>query len=270
MASTGTPWTSAYNTLVDEALARAAGIFAAHPTPTGVLAAWHPVAPALVRIRELTYLFSQRVATLVMDRDITNEARIRMIGEARTQVQSEVAPLAEQIRAAVRTVIEKYREASSPRRPAPQDAAQETRILGIKTDLQMVLAGAQSSTELMKRMRDLLERALRDGDDLTAWVLTSRWPEDYLVSRGLEEFASEWSGYSEDALTASAPESSRGDLRQAYTQLTKNTTGITGLVDAMNTALARVLTEAESATQANSTLAVGNPHALLSLAPTSR
>lgn len=77
-----------------------------------------------------------------------------------------------------------------PQRPKPTysyDAVtQEAELAGRKNDLRMLLDRIDRN-ETPARMAELLEKAVKSGDALGAWLLAgSDWPGMYLESRGLD------------------------------------------------------------------------------------
>jgi hypothetical protein len=86
-------------------------------------------------------------------------------------------------------ILSGLREASLPARPEPQDAAQEAKLAGLKTDLRMVL-DSYPSDALAGPVGERLSSALDRGDALLSWLLASSgWMRDYLVSRRAEDSA---------------------------------------------------------------------------------
>ncbi|KMM46486.1 hypothetical protein CWIS_04935 [Cellulomonas sp. A375-1] len=258
--SIGYPWINAWNKLIGDGLATADAVLYQSAVPSSARTAWAPVPDGLRSIREELQTLISVASRWSLDRDLTPQARTRKLKELQAAARTKIAPAAAAVAAAVQRTVEILRDASSPQRPEPHDAAQETAILGVKADLQMVLAPPGTGSDLTKRLRSLLERALRDGDNLRAWVLCTSWVEDYLMSRDAEEFIPAWSVYVGDILSKSAPAGRIGELRGAYDELTNPQTGAAGIVLAMNTLADRVLNEAiDAAVRAEGHAVVLNP-----------
>ncbi len=258
--SIGNPWIEAWNKIIGDGLATAEDVLSRTAVPSSARAAWYPVRDGLREIRDEMQLLSRQATTASLNRDLFPQARVRMLKEYREQTREKIAPNASAVTAAVQRTTEILREASSPQRPEPHDAAQETAILGIKADLQMVLAPAGTGLDLTARLRRLLERALRDGDTLRAWVLCSQWGEDYLTSRDAEQYVSSWSIYLSETLSKFTPAGQIGEVRSAYDDLTNPQTGANGIVLAMNTLIDRVLNEmVEAAVRAEGNAIVLTP-----------
>jgi len=106
------------------------------------------------------------------------------------QSRSTVATFGKLIAVAAATVQDKSsaaldiaRRAALPQRPNPQDAAQEARIAGIKSDVLLLTSsimaadGTEGDTDrLIDLLADALTTAVSDKDALTTWVLAgSGW-----------------------------------------------------------------------------------------------
>lgn len=96
-------------------------------------------------------------------------------------LRSETSTLATQLRAALDTFEATLRDASLPKRPTGADVS--VRIADAKSDLRMIFGPLDGPAAMNRKAAELLERALVDGDDAMAWVLTSPWAEDYQRSR---------------------------------------------------------------------------------------
>lgn len=107
------------------------------------------------------------------------------------QAQQQTAALAsankrlQQIGGEVETAAEalmvKAQRLALPSRPTPATAGQETRLAGLKSDLQLLTSrisprDATAGREFAARIGDRLTAALADQDELAAWLLCSDWP----------------------------------------------------------------------------------------------
>lgn len=104
------------------------------------------------------------------------------IASATTQVER----IGTEIESAVTAMLAKAQRLALPSRPTPQDATQEARLAGLKSDLQLLTAKLSGGSDeiqstFIKRLNERLKVALASGDDLAAWLLCSDWPVSILA-----------------------------------------------------------------------------------------
>lgn len=146
-------------------------------------AQWKPIPDVLARIDATFKQLARDVLTVGEQSDHTGDRRGRDIKALGDAAEAVVAADAKTVETTSRKVLDSLRSAAYPARPAT-DAAQEIAVQGIKNDLTMVLAPIRGKA-LIERLEEHLVRSIADRDALKTWVLAStRWPEDYLVSRG--------------------------------------------------------------------------------------
>lgn len=88
-----------------------------------------------------------------------------------------------------------------PQKPKEIDQGE---LLNVKADLQMLLNSLEPR-KAMQRMATFLSESIKNGNVLTAWLLSgSGWPQLYLESRGLNP--AEWEPVRNDVIKANANE----------------------------------------------------------------
>jgi len=155
--------------------------------PTAVRKAatpWRQATVALDEIHSALTSLAQRAWDIATDRDLTTQATAARITAAAAEARSQVDRLAADVRAKLTQMTDILARAAVPPRPG-DTATDEARIQGVKTDLRMVLDAVPAEpAALAERIAALLERAQRDGDQHTVYVLAAtRWPADYVAAR---------------------------------------------------------------------------------------
>lgn len=187
--ATATPMGEAYVTIIERARAEI-GAYLDDPSYTApapirqASATWRAATATLDRIPPVLSSLAERVQRIAADRDLTDQAVAERITAAAAEAQKRVAQLADEVRDRLTRMVDTLRRAVVPARPG-ETAADEARIAGVKTDLRMVLDAAPATpTVLADRIAELLERAMRDGDQHTVYVLAAtHWPADYVAAR---------------------------------------------------------------------------------------
>ena len=177
------------------------------PSLAKVRNAWHPVPDQLAAIDETMATLRQNILNVTTDADLTPDAR-----ERRIQTLSDVGWVS--IKTAIAAVddaatvmLETARAAVYPARPEPQDAVQEARLAGIKSDAKMVLDTIAGEQATVDRIKLLLRRALDQGDALAAWLFAvSDWPADYLTSRGFDLYLTALAAEVDDVIADATPD----------------------------------------------------------------
>lgn len=147
--------------------------------------AWRNTARSLDQIPTILAQLPAQVGAIAGDPDLTPEAKATRMDVATAQVQTEVDAVAAEVRDKLARIVDTIRRDAVPGRPG-DTAADEARLANAKADLQMVLGALPGNdpAKLSARIGDLLTRALRDGDQHTAWLLgATHWPADYVAAR---------------------------------------------------------------------------------------
>ncbi|HEY3546252.1 MAG TPA: hypothetical protein VGK17_09185 [Propionicimonas sp.] len=202
---------------------------------------WLPVPPAVQALDAAMTAFAETVYQITFNPDLTPDAKTRQIAAQTTVTKAAVAAQVDTVTRGASKVLDRLRTAAYPPRPTPIDATQEVRVQGIKADLQMVLAPTDSSMDLITALRGLLMRAIADGDQLTAWVLAStRWPEDYLTSRGGTYLVEAWGDTVAQTLDELMP-SQIATVRHIYNAVANPQRGISVLTESLPVMTTRIL-----------------------------
>ncbi|MFC8731568.1 hypothetical protein ACFT5B_03825 [Luteimicrobium sp. NPDC057192] len=214
------------------------------PGPTALRAAataWTPVPSAVQAIDATLTRVGKDVFNTATDRNLSAEGKAAqlqvVVSAARTTIEVETNT----ILTAATKVQSTLLAVAYPARPNPQDAAQEARLAGIKADLRMVL-DPTGPGELGARAGALLTRAIADKDTLTTWLLaSSRWPEDYFVSRGADVALAGWPSTVSSNLNGI--DDDLRDVRRAYAAVTQPQRGLPALEVVLRTAVPAVLAD---------------------------
>jgi hypothetical protein len=172
---------------------------------------------------------------------------------ALTRFRVEVAQASTAVCAKATALLDQAARAALPQRPGPQDAAQEARLAGLKSDLQLLVSNVAASDidQFTQRLSDELSEALAAGDALTLWLLAgSGWTDKLIKSRSADDASltlasSRWELAVNDILAGDDTDAAQ--LRKAYRALAHPTQGVPALLVACGQYLLQV---AEDATDA--------------------
>ncbi|KAA1422501.1 hypothetical protein FE697_015315 [Mumia zhuanghuii] len=202
---------------------------------------WHGVPAKLDQIDTELDTLGKYVVGTWSQTELTQAARLTRIQIRAAESRVAIEGLRGQVLASSRAALAALRDGAYPPRPEPQDAAQEAALAGLKADLQMVLAPLTGS-QVPDRMVSRLERAIGDSDALASWLLaSSRWPEDYLESRGQLEYAKVWGEHVASALDRVTPPN-LAEVRTVYKRAANARQGLPSFEVALNNALPQVIT----------------------------
>jgi len=155
------------------------------PSLAKVRTTWRPVPDALDQIEETVVQLGEDILAVSSNIDLTADARARRIDTLGDVAMTALKTATSDIQARAKTMLGLARDAVYPQRPQPEDALQEARLSGLKTDLKMALDPLEGQAAI-DRIKELLARALTNGDQLSAWLLASSdWPSDYLRARDI-------------------------------------------------------------------------------------
>lgn len=145
---------------------------------------WASARTALEDVRPLLEALPGLIVKARTAPDFTDDAKRRLVSQAIDETGAQLAKVGDAIQTKLTRIDEILRTASIPAKPG-DTAADEARYAGAKTDLRMVLDAEKADLmSLSRRIAELLERALGDGDTHTVWVLAgTRWPADYIRTR---------------------------------------------------------------------------------------
>lgn len=193
---------------MDSTLQRVEGESTPKPVRTA-RRSWEPVSASLETIDQMLADLGEAVFAIAINRDLTEEAKgERYAGQAQVARSALDGTTGEILRQS-NEILAQLRTAAYPARPDGEIAAQEAALANIKADLRMVLDPLSDGMYVTQKLGAQLSRALMDGDVLASWLLAStRWPADYLDSRGAGDFEGAWDATVGDTLDAVAD----GDL----------------------------------------------------------
>lgn len=139
-------------------------------------AAWRDgVSPLLDRVDPLLAVLAGALLAPA-DRTRTREFQLAAKNTAVTAASAEVTYLGAQIKSAADDLLAQAQKLALPTRPEPQDVAQEARLAGIKSDLQLLTSTVTTRGDFLDRLADRLRVAAADQDELATWLLCSDWP----------------------------------------------------------------------------------------------
>lgn len=162
------------------------------PLPTGVWTLWQPVPGLFEQIDQALNTCGEYIFAIAIDANRSDQGKTEAISQTVAATNATIDAARTSILAATSDILDQMRTAAYPARPGPSDATQEATLSGLKTDLRMLWERYEGGT-LVDAMADSLSRAIGDQDDLAVWLLaSSRWPEDYLTSRGEDANCVAW------------------------------------------------------------------------------
>lgn len=147
--------------------------------------AWRNATGILDTIPGILAELPARLAPIAGDNDLTVDAKDARLTVAAAEAQTRVDRLASDVRDKLAGIVDTLARDALPARPG-DTAADEGRLANAKADMRMVLDAmpAGDPTRIAERIGDLLARALRDGDQHTAYLLgATHWPADYVATR---------------------------------------------------------------------------------------
>jgi hypothetical protein len=146
--------------------------------------AWASAHRTLDELPDVLASFTQQLARLDARSDLTTEARTERANTILDGTLIAVNALTAAVQTQLARIDAYLTPGAQPAKPG-NDAATEARIAGAKADVVMLLTNAPADARtLAVRLADRLTRAIRTGDDVTAWLLgTSTWPVDFVQSR---------------------------------------------------------------------------------------
>lgn len=204
---------------------------------------WKLARKDLAAIDQAILELGEGVYEINANTDLTQEAqqtRARILGAS---VSTKVDALRSNVTTRADSIVSRLHAASYPARPLPNDATQEAALAGIKADLQLALSSASDGPPLLDRMITHLGRAIGDKDELATWVLaSSRWPEDYLVSRHCEYLLEAWQALVASALDDAMP-ANLAKVRDAYNGIIDPKNGINVITVSLVNLLPQVIAE---------------------------
>lgn len=187
---------------------------------------WQQVPRLLEQIDRAIVDLGETIFAVSTDSRLNDDAKRDDIGSAASATQTLISANVEDIQGRVTRILDGLRAAAYPARPLPADATQEARLAGIKGDLRMVWDAVTDDGDFVPAMGASLRRSLGDGDELTTWLLaSSRWPEDYLRSRGAELRIPMWEGEVAIILDSLSP-ADLSDARRIYRSLADGRDGL--------------------------------------------
>ena len=178
---------------VDAALPKATAwrAFSDPPEPAAlapIRTDWQSACTALDAIDSNFDDLAEALWTEYTNQDLNVQARNKRVQQAISQHRNLFDAQAQAARTILTRVLETSAKASAPPRPQPEDALQEARIAGIKSDLTMLLANRAEYRPLVDEVDDYLAQALAKDDKLAVWVVVgSGWLDLYIRSRGEDQ-----------------------------------------------------------------------------------
>jgi hypothetical protein len=191
---------------VDAAIPRVSGLLITPPEPAavGVIRTdWRGACTALDGIDQLFDQIGEALWAEYTNSDLTDQARNTRVQSVITQYRAVFDAQSQAASGALTGVLQAAAKASAPPRPQPEDALQEARIAGIKSDLTMLLASRDEAGALVAEVDEYLARALASGDKLAVWVVAgSGWLDLYIRSRDEDQyFATQATGLLDQAVS---------------------------------------------------------------------
>jgi hypothetical protein len=150
---------------------------------------WRGACTALNAIDQLFDQIGEALWAEYTNGDLTDVARNKRVQSVVTQYRAVFDAQSQAASTALTGVLQAAAKASAPPRPQPEDALQEARIAGIKSDLTMLLANRADADALVEEVDEYLAQALASGDKLAVWVVSgSGWLDLYVRSRDEDEY----------------------------------------------------------------------------------
>jgi hypothetical protein len=181
------------------------------PGPAGSLpfmlrGLWRTVPAELDGIDGAIVTVGQSILDVASNSELTADARNQRIVAAGDEAWAWIMEHSDAALSTAQQMLDRAQAASYPVRPdTATPAAQEAAMTGLKADWRMILDPVIEGA-LVDRLGALLERALSDGDALSAWLLTgSHWPADYLTSRGADVWLPAWTAKIRSVLSEADP-----------------------------------------------------------------
>jgi hypothetical protein len=214
------------------------GRFSSSPEPAALAPIrkdWQSACTALDAIDSNFDDLAEAIWTEYTNQDLSVQARNRRVQEAISQHRNLFDAQAQAARTILTRVLETSAKASAPPRPQPEDALQEARIAGIKSDLTMLLANRADPRALVDEVDEYLAQALASGDKLAVWVVAgSGWLDLYIRSRGEDEYFVTAATASLDQVVSTRLDSQSADpafdLRQLNRVLTDPQRGVQAIL----------------------------------------
>src|SRR5512141_2060997 len=123
---------------------------------------WQPAGPRLMsNIDAQLDALGDGIVAISTTSDLTEPAKSARIQALSAEVRSNVTAIREDVLARAGRVVDGLRAASFPKRP-DASAASEAALVGVKSDLIMVLSPLIEGHSVIGRMSDRLSRALSD------------------------------------------------------------------------------------------------------------
>jgi hypothetical protein len=177
---------------VDAAIPKVSMLFSSPPQPAAlapIRTDWQSACTALDAIDSNFDDLAEAIWTEYTNQDLNVQARNKRVQQAIAQHRNLFDAQAQAARTILTRVLETSAKASAPPRPQPEDALQEARIAGIKSDLTMLLANRADPRALVDEVDEYLAQALAKDDKLAVWVVAgSGWLDLYIRSRGEDEY----------------------------------------------------------------------------------
>jgi len=173
---------------VDGAIPRVTGLRDAPPEPAAlpvIRRDWSTARTALDSIDTLFDDLAEALWTEYTNTDLTDQARKTRVQQTIAHYRALFDTQSQAATVALTSVLKAAAKAGLPARPQPQDALQEARIAGIKSDLTMLLANRTNLQLLVDEVDRYLTEAMGRGDTLAVWVVAgSGWLDLYIRGRG--------------------------------------------------------------------------------------
>jgi len=150
---------------------------------------WRTAGTALDAIDQLFDGIGEALWAEYTNSDLNDQARNTRVQSVITQYRAVFDAQVQAADSALTGVLQAGAKASAPPRPQPEDALQEARIAGIKSDLTMLLANRVEAGALVEEVDEYLAQVLASGDRLAVWVVAgSGWLDLYIRARGEDEY----------------------------------------------------------------------------------
>lgn len=195
------------------------------PLPTGVWTLWRPVPGLFQQIDQALNTCGEYIFAIAIDAHRSEQGKTAAIDQSVAATNHTITTARTSILTATGEILDQMRTAAYPARPGPADATQEAVLASLKTDLRMLWERYEDG-DLVDAMADSLSRAIGDHDDLAVWLLaSSRWPEDYLTSRGEDANCVAWGDEVAGILNRTSP-AAIAATRRIYLALSDGRNGL--------------------------------------------
>lgn len=159
-----------------------------HPALKVIRNEWAAATTALDAINSVFDNISEALWTEYTNTDLNDQARNKRVQSVITQYRGAFDAQRQAADTSLTHILDTAAKACMPPRPQPEDALQEARIAGIKSDLTMLLASRIESNALVNEVDNYFTAALGRGDQLAVWVVAgSGWLDLYARSRGEDQ-----------------------------------------------------------------------------------